>query len=167
MLAARMLEQMQSHHPSWEWTKANCEEAIKKINDSVCCRSAARITSWKHRSVTNLLVNIPPKCKELLYQVYREYGWEQGWLSEDLLRQGFWRPGYVLPGISSHWQRVYTVNADNLEKFIIALSAWWKIWAPIGKGLQVYQAAKPWKKIVDSDVSSDGISVGMCKLSCV
>ena len=115
-MAARMLEQMQSHNPGWQWTQANCAEAIAKINQVVIMGNGdgnARIASWKSRSVTNLLVNIPPKCKELLYQVYREYGWEQGWLSEDLLRQGFWRPGYVLPGISSHWQRVYTVNADK------------------------------------------------------
>ena len=166
-MAARMMEQMRTHNPGWEWTTANAVEAVEKINNSVPAGSDARITSWKARSVTNLLVNIPKKCKELLYQVYREWGWELGWLNEDLMRQSFWRPGYKLPKVSSHWQSVYTVNADNLEKFITALNAWWKVYAPTGSGLQVYQAAKPWKKIVDSDVSLDGMSVGMWKLICV
>ena len=43
-MAARMLEQTQTHNPGWEWTKANAEDAVEKINKSVPHGSDARIT---------------------------------------------------------------------------------------------------------------------------
>ena len=165
-MAARMLEQMQVHNPGWEWNKTNTEAAINRINRSVHSGSDARITSWKKRSVLNILAHLPKQCKQALYREYKEWGWERSWMTEDFMRQGFWLPGHKLK-VSSPWQSVYTVTEVTLEKFIAALSAWWRLSAPTGAHLQVYQAAKPWKQSVDSDLSLDGMSVGMWKLICV
>ena len=85
-MAARMLEQMQAHNPGWDWSKTNTEAAVDKINRSVPPGSDARITSWKKRSVLNILVNLPRKCNHALYQIYKEWGWERSWMTEDLMR---------------------------------------------------------------------------------
>ena len=154
-MAARMLDQMHVHNPEWEWSKDNTEAVVANINASVPPGSDARITSWKKRSVVNMLVHLPKECKNMLYQEYKEWGWERSWMTEDLMRQGFWVPGHKLK-VSSPWQSVYSVTEVILERCIAALSAWWRATAPTGAHLQAYQAAKPYKQSVDADLSLEG-----------
>ena len=108
-MAARMLHQMHAHTPGWTWDKNNAEAAIAAINESVSSVNVARITSWKKRSVVNLLVHLPAECKDQVYQEYQEWGWENSFMSEDLMRQGWWVPGHKLKA-GDAWSHVYTVT---------------------------------------------------------
>ena len=162
-MAARMLHQMHANTPGWTWDKNNAETAIAVINESVSSVNVARITSWKKRSVVNLLVHLPAQCTELIYQEYQEWGWEHSFMSEDLLRQGFWVPGNKLKA-GPTWSHVYTVTETVLVQFVKVLSRWWKLIAPgLGTSVQNAQSLKPMRQ---TTAECENMSMGQFLLHC-
>ena len=162
-MAARMLHQMHAHTPGWTWDKNNTDAAIAAINDSVSSVNVARITSWKKRSVMNLLVHLPAQCTDLIYQEYHEWGWEHSFMSEDLLRHGFWVPGFKLKADPT-WSLVYTVTESVLVQFVKVLSRWWKSIAPgHGTSVQHVQSLKPMKQ---TTAEFEGMSIAQFLLHC-
>ena len=162
-MASRMLQQMHAHTPGWTWDKNNTDAAIEDINDSVSSVNVARITSWKKRSVMNLLVHLPAQCTNLIYQEYHEWGWEHSFMSEDLMRQGFWVPGHKLKA-SEEWSLMYTVTESVLVHFLKVLSRWWKSIAPgHGTSVQHVQSLKPMKQ---TTAECEGMSIAQFLLHC-
>ncbi len=162
-MAVNMLQQMHASTPGWLWTPTNIEEAIQEINASVSSVSHARITSWKKRSVVNILGFIPTACKEKLFQQYTEWGWEHSFMNEDLMRQPFWKPGFKIK-VADPWQTVYTVSEAVLARFCDHLSQWWKLAAPGTKApLPEWQAAKPMRQKC-ADPELEGMPSAVLKL---
>ena len=111
----------------------------------------------------NLLVHLPAQCTELIYQEYQEWGWEHSFMSEDLLRQGFWVPGNKLKA-GPNWSHVYTVTETVLVQFVKVLSRWWKSIAPgLGTSVQNAQSLKPMRQ---TTAECENMTMGQFLLHC-
>ena len=111
----------------------------------------------------NLLVHLPAECKDQVYQEYQEWGWEHKFMSEDLMRQGWWVPAHKLKA-GDAWSHVYIVNATVLKQLLKDLARWWKEMAP-GHVTSVnhIQASKPMKQ---TNPACEGMTIAQWKLHC-
>ena len=125
-MAAFMLDQSHAGQAGFTWTKEQVERDIEEVNKAVQEVAGARIGSWKTRSVVNVLVHIPTKVHAKLEAEYLKNGWENSFMTEDLMRSAFWKVGYKF-GVAAPWQPVYTVTEPVLLRFISLLSQEWAL----------------------------------------
>ncbi len=155
-MAANMLLQSRSA-PGFQWTPELLTDCIRELNKTVNTVNNARITSWKERSVRNLILHMPPTVRTRLQNAYLFWGWEKSFMSEDLLRQAFWKRGFKF-NVAADWQTVYETTDASLLRFANKLAAEWTAqWPAPGSlesmGRREVEMAKPMKmKDTDPDL---------------
>ncbi len=73
----------------------------------------------------NLLLHMPKSVSERLQAAYIVWGWEKSFMSEDLLRQAFWKCGHKFKA-AGQWQQVYECSEASLLRFVNKLTADWQ-----------------------------------------
>ena len=150
-MAANMLVQTSACVAGWTWTTKAVDDAVANLNEHTKTVSAAKIGSWKLRSVKNLLVNMPRQVYDALQNAYLITGWEKSFMSEDLLRQALWKPGFRFTA-AANWTAVYTVTESTLLRFCELLAQTWEMQLAVHSGetsLQDLESKKPMKAKVD------------------
>ena len=128
LLAANAMFQSKLTEPWWIWNANTVDAMIKQIN--VACQGVktAHIGDSKARVIKNVILDMPPQVVDKLHRSYQEWTWEYGWMSEDLLRQAFWKGSHCAK-VAKKWQGVYKTNPDVLMLFVHILdSQWAQMW---------------------------------------
>ncbi len=87
---------------------------------------AAKIGAWKERAIFNLIIHMPRSVHQAITKHYHKWAWERSCLSEELLREPFWRTGYKLPKVKGKWEDVYTCTEAVLQRYIQLLIRLWE-----------------------------------------
>ena len=135
LMAANMLIQAHIYEAGWVWTNTNLSQSIQDLNNNVASINDAHIGSWKERSVRNIILYMTSDVVQCLQNAYSRWGWENSFMSEDLVRQAFWKPGHKFK-TSSAWQEVFTTSAPALLLYVNKLSELWSLQWPAPGSLQ-------------------------------
>ena len=128
LLAANAMFQSKLTEPWWIWNANTVDAMIKQINDACQGVKTAHIGDSKARVIKNVILDMPPQVVDKLHRSYQEWTWEYGWMSEDLLRQAFWKGSHCAK-VAKKWQGVYKTNPEVLMLFVHILdSQWAQMW---------------------------------------
>ena len=128
LLAANAMFQSKLTEPWWIWNANTVDAMIKQINAACQGVKTAYIGDSKARVIKNVILDMPPQVVDKLHRSYQEWTWEYGWMSEDLLRQAFWKGSHCAK-VAKKWQGVYKTNPDVLMLFVHILdSQWAQMW---------------------------------------
>lgn len=124
LLAANAMFQSKLTEPWWVWNSNTVDAMIKKINEACQGVKAAYIGDSKARVIKNVILDMPPQVVDKLHRSYQAWTWEFGWMSEDLLRQAFWKGSHCAK-VSKKWSGVYKSTPDVLMLFVDILDKQW------------------------------------------
>ena len=124
LLAANAMVQSKLTEPWWIWNATTVDAMIKKINEACQGVKTAYIGDSKARVIKNVILDMPTQVVDKLHRCYQAWSWEFSWMSEDLLRQAFWKGSHCAK-VSKKWLGVYKSNPDVLMLFVDILDKQW------------------------------------------
>ena len=119
-----MLMEVARSLPGFSWNKNTLDKELDDLNGKV--EASARITSWKRRAVSNIVLDMPETVYTVLTDHYRRYTWERSCMNEELLQDAMWRGQSKLPKCKGEWAKVYTMSEASMLRLARVLVALWE-----------------------------------------